>query len=293
MSTPRPDRILTVILLTYNHEPYIAKALDSILAQKTTFDFCIHILDDCSTDETSYICSQYQQAWPEKIIHCRNEENLGVERNLKQGFLQIKSRYIAFLEGDDYWTDPGKLQMQVEMLEKNPECTLCGHNVLMKDHKNGTETLFVNTEPATPSGIYSLEDKLAIHPSSRIYRNCIDLSDIPEFMVLDTHIYRLFLSKGRCCYIDKTMSVYNKTGTGYWSGKEKSDKKAMTLRLTYASLKYHDFSYEPHAYRNSPVLALFKQLFGIRRGWWIFYRYESLRLAAKHFLGLGHRRKSS
>ncbi len=278
--------ILTVVLLTYNHASFVVKAMDSILAQCTSFDFDIHVLDDCSQDGTSEICSEYEKAWPGKVFHFRNSENLGVERNLKQGLLRVTSRYIAFLEGDDYWIDPAKLQLQVDMLEKHPECTLCAHNVVLRDHATGVDSLFVNIPDDQVREVYLLEDNISIHPSARVYRNCIDLADVPDYMVLDTHIARLYLLRGPCCYVNRVMSVYNKTGTGFWSGMRKQDKRLMTLQLRYSSLLYHDFQHEADYYPRSTLLCLLKRLLGIRRGWWVFYRLETLRLNLK-YLGRG------
>lgn len=278
--------MLTVILLTYNHAQTVAQAIDSILMQKTDFDYAIHILDDCSNDGTSELCEEYRSAWPDKILHFRNAENLGVERNLKQGFLRVTSKYIAFLEGDDYWTDPAKLQLQVDMLEKHPECTFCGHNVVLRDHATGVDSLFVNIPDDQIREVYRLEDNISIHPSARVYRNCIDLADVPDYMVLDTHIARLYLLRGPCCYVNRIMSVYNKTGRGFWSGMRKQDKRLMTLRLRYSSLLYHDFQHDADYYPRSTLLGLLKRLLGIRRGWWVFYRLETLRLNLK-YLGRG------
>lgn len=278
--------MLTVILLTYNHAQTVAQAIDSILMQKTDFDYAIHILDDCSNDGTSELCEEYRSAWPGKIFHFRNAENQGVEKNFKQGVNRIKSRYIAFLEGDDYWTDPAKLQLQVDMLEKHPECTLCGHNVVLRDHAAGVDSLFVNIPDDQVREVYRLEDNISIHPSARVFRNCIDFSEVPDYMVLDTHMFRLLLLRGACCYVNRVMSVYNKTGTGFWSGMRKQDKRLMTLRLRYSSLLYHDFQHEADYYPRSTLLGLLKRLLGIRRGWWVFYRLETLRLNLK-YLGRG------
>ncbi len=274
--------MLTVILLTYNHAQTVAQAIDSILMQKTDFDYVIHILDDCSNDGTSELCEEYRSAWSDKIFHFRNAENQGVEKNFKQGVCRIKSRYIAFLEGDDYWTDPEKLQLQVDMLERHPECSLSGHNVVLRDHSSGEESLFVNIPDDEVKDVYQLEENIPIHPSARVFRNCIDFSGLPDYMVLDTHMYRLLLLQGGCCYVNRVMSVYNKTGAGFWSGMRKQDKRLMTLRLRYASLVYHDFQHEAEYYPRSVLLSLLKRSFGIRIGWWVFYRLESLRLKLKY-----------
>ena len=144
-------KLLTVILLTYNHEKTIAKAFESILEQQTNFEFEIFVLEDCSTDKTADICRQYKQRYPNKIRLFLNEKNLGVTKNLKEGLLKIKTKYFAFLEGDDYWCNKYKLQKQVDALEKNPECMICGHNTLFKDMVNNKETPGKNAKSKTTS----------------------------------------------------------------------------------------------------------------------------------------------
>lgn len=274
--------ILTVILLTYNHAGTVETALNSILMQETEYEFDVHVLDDCSSDGTSEICSQYQSRYPEKVVHCRNESNKGVTRNFKEGVMRVDSKYLAFLEGDDVWTNPKKLQMQIDKLEAHPECNLCGHNVAMYDHVTDEKSVFVNIRKEDVKEVYCLSDDIYIHPSSRVYRNVIDLSKVPDFMVLDTHIYRLFLMSGPCCYIDQVMSLYNKTGTGYWTGMCKKDKKIMTLKLRYASLKYYDFQHESEFYSRKLSLRVLKFFFGVRLGWKLFYRLEMARLKVKY-----------
>ena len=274
--------ILTVILLTYNHAGTVEAALNSILMQETEYEFDVHVLDDCSSDGTSEICSQYQSRYPEKVVHCRNELNKGVTRNFKEGVMRVDSKYLAFLEGDDVWTSPKKLQMQIDKLEAHPECNLCGHNVAMYDHVTDEKSVFVNIRKADVKEVYYLSDDIYIHPSSRVYRNVIDFSKVPDFMVLDTHIYRLFLMSGQCCYIDQVMSLYNKTGTGYWTGMCKKDKKIMTLKLRYASLKYYDFQHVSEFYSRKRSLRVLKFFFGVRLGWKLFYRLEMARLKVKY-----------
>lgn len=275
--------LVTVILLTYNHEKTIAKAFDSILEQKTNFDFCIHVLEDCSTDATATVCKEYQAKFPEKIKLFLNTVNLGVLKNYKSGLQRVTSRYIAFLEGDDYWCDPQKLQMQVDALEAHPECTMCGHNVLFKDHVKNIEYRFIEDEMDSQKHIYSLEDRLFIHPSARLYRNIVDWKDIPDALALDIHTYTVYLAQGKLYYIDRVMSVYNKTGEGYWSGMKARNKRLAALKWQYEANQYFDFAYEAGLYKTSSLLKIVKKMFGVKRGWQAFYYLESMRLYIKYF----------
>ena len=124
------DMLLSVMTITYNHEPYIAQAIESFLVQKTTFDVEIVIGEDRSTDNTLQICLDYKAKYPGKVRVLSRDTNIGMMANMIDTFSQCKGKYVAVCEGDDYWTDPYKLQKQVDFLEKNEEYAICCHNVL-------------------------------------------------------------------------------------------------------------------------------------------------------------------
>jgi len=120
---------LSVCTITYNHEKFIAQAIESMLMQKAKFDFELVIGEDFSTDRTREICISYKRKYPKKINLILNKKNLGPNLNFVNTLKQCKSKYIAICEGDDYWTDPYKLQKQVDFLEANPDYTICSHLV--------------------------------------------------------------------------------------------------------------------------------------------------------------------
>ena len=108
---------VSVFMITYNHEKYIAEALDSILMQKTDFDFDIVIGEDCSTDATRRIVLEYSRKYPDKIKLLLHNVNVGFISNMMYVLEACTGKYVAMCEGDDYWTDPFKLQKQVDFLE--------------------------------------------------------------------------------------------------------------------------------------------------------------------------------
>lgn len=125
---------LSVILITYNHEKYIRKALDSVLMQETSFPFEIVVGEDCSTDNTKNIVKEYVKKYPEKIRLIDRKKNTGRPTlNVYETTMACKGEYLAYLEGDDYWTDPQKLQKQVDFLEIHPEYIACTHAHKMID----------------------------------------------------------------------------------------------------------------------------------------------------------------
>lgn len=128
--------LLNVIIPTYNQEKYVGQAIESVLTQVCDFDFQIIIGEDCSTDTTRIICESYKSKYPEKIVLLNNEKNLGLVRNYQRLLDACNAKYIAILEGDDYWIDMNKLQSQVEIMESNLEIGLV-HTKSTTVYENG------------------------------------------------------------------------------------------------------------------------------------------------------------
>jgi glycosyltransferase involved in cell wall biosynthesis len=117
--------LVSVCIVTYNHEQYIAQTLDSVLMQKTDFPFEIVLGEDVSKDKTRAICEDYAERYPSIIRLLDTPKNLGAMDNSLRTFRESRGEYIALLEGDDYWIDDKKLQKQVNALEKDPKRTIC------------------------------------------------------------------------------------------------------------------------------------------------------------------------
>lgn len=132
--------LVSVCLITYNHEEYIRKAIESVLMQETSFDWEFIIADDCSTDGTRAILEEYKAMHPDLIRLILQEKNIGPAQNWLQLITAPKSKYIAYFEGDDYWIDTQKLKKQVNFLEKNPTFSLCHSDVEVVD-KQGNPIL--------------------------------------------------------------------------------------------------------------------------------------------------------
>jgi len=142
-------------MITYNHEPFIAQAIEGVLMQKTNFKYELVIGEDCSTDNTRKICEEYAHNYPDIIRLLPSEKNLGMFANGTRTMKAcMNGKYIALCEGDDYWTDPNKLQKQVDFMESNKCVSLCYHKVLIPnkkiDHKkftiqNSVSTTFIPT----------------------------------------------------------------------------------------------------------------------------------------------------
>lgn len=116
-------------MITYNHEKYIAEAIEGVVMQKTNFPFELIIGEDLSTDNTRTICIEYQKKYPDIIRLRLNNPNQGMMLNWINNIESGRGQYIALCDGDDYWTDPYKLQKQFDFMEANPDFAMCSHKV--------------------------------------------------------------------------------------------------------------------------------------------------------------------
>jgi glycosyltransferase involved in cell wall biosynthesis len=111
--------LVSVCVTTYNHEHYIAQAIESVLGQRTTFAVEVVVGEDCSTDNTLAICREYEKNYPDRVRVVASESNIGMHHNYRRTIEACRGKYIAMLDGDDWFSDMDKLQIQVEQLEKS------------------------------------------------------------------------------------------------------------------------------------------------------------------------------
>lgn len=205
---------VTVCIFAYNLEKYISKAIESVLMQRTEFPFELLIAEDRSTDATRVICESYRDNYPEKVRLLLREENLGMIRNVFDTLKTINSEFVAILDGDDYWIDPLKLQMQYDFMTEYPDFSLCCHNsiVLHEDHEIAPY-LF---NPRNQNEILSLNDiieKWSMATATMFYRNSI--MEFPDWIFkahnFDLAIQIILAHKGKVKYMPEPMAVYRKT----------------------------------------------------------------------------------
>ncbi|MET4076697.1 glycosyltransferase [Hymenobacter sp. UYCo722] len=143
MSERRP--MVSVCCITYNHEQFLVQTIESVLMQQTGFSVEMVIGEDCSTDDTRRIAQEYAKQYPGRVRVITQDSNLGIMPNLMATMAACQGEYIAFLEGDDYWTDCNKLQIQVDALQANKDCALCFHDA----------EIFFNAKPEQPVLLFS------------------------------------------------------------------------------------------------------------------------------------------
>lgn len=211
--------IVSVFMITYNHEKFLSKALDSVLMQKTTFPFEIVIGEDCSTDGTRAILKEYELKYPNIIFPIYHENNVGAMRNAYEFTLpKCKGKYISCLEGDDYWTDPLKLQIQVDILEANEEFSLCFHNaeLLYENQKTKERQLFREYDKSVYSAKENI-NKWIIPTASVVFRNVMIDRKMPAYFDNVVHgDFALFMwlgDFGKFYCINEVKSVYRRHDT--------------------------------------------------------------------------------
>ena len=218
------DCICTVLLIAYNHKQYVRMAIESVIMQKTEYQFKIHIFDDASTDGTSDIVREYAERYPDLIVPFIAEQNQGSQVSIWNAYKSVDTKYCAVLECDDYWCAEEKLQMQIDALEQHPDCSFCAHNTLFENindpyrRKEGGKLLVFNRN-VRKTGKYTSEDFNVLygagwmnHCNSRLIRmSCVDLdalSDKEDFLYDNCQFFYL-LFRGDIYFIHRVMSVYN------------------------------------------------------------------------------------
>lgn len=218
--------LLSVVTVTYNHELYIARMIEGVLAQRVDFPMEFIIADDCSTDGTLAVCEKYREANPDLIRIISGPLNLGAVANERRAVEAARGKYIATCEGDDWWTDPMKLQKQVDFLELHPEFSVCFHRYrkyVSSENRfcdDGIGGLFPDE---SCEGI-ELSMEQFMHRWSTQYLTMVFRRDsydaaLPERYryFRDTHqVYHLML-RGRCYLFSFVGGVYNITHSGVYT----------------------------------------------------------------------------
>lgn len=220
MSNP----LVSINCMTYNHKAFIRQCLDGFMMQKCSFDFEVLIHDDASTDGTQDIIREYEVKYPDiikPIYQKENQYSKGIDPSLKYNAPRIKGKYIALCEGDDYWTDPYKLQKQVDFLESHPDYVMCSHrfNQYIQD-----KNLLEEEKDLTFQGAdYDLKNliggKWLTQTLTVMYRrDALDLQRYESYgMSLDMILFYELLRNGKGYCFSDVMGVYRLHKGGVWS----------------------------------------------------------------------------
>ena len=278
MAIISPKYKLSVRLMTYMHESFVNQAMDGIMMQKTDFKIEVVVGDDFSTDRTLEIIKSYKntESIDVKILkrekgdeYWRKRQKLGRLYNFTNILENCTGKYIALLDGDDYWTDPLKLQKQLDFLEGNEGYSMCFHRVQLLINEKLEKDTITRKVPQTTSTSDLLKGNF-IHTPSVVFRNHFDEENLAFFLKsiqfspigdLPLHVYNS--QYGKIYQIPESMAVY-RLGSGIWSVKKKSERIQSTIRAYIclaAFLKTQsDFDY---LYKNIEIY--FHQLHKLRQ----------------------------
>lgn len=221
--------MVSICCICYNQKDYIRKCLDGIFMQVTNFPYEILLHDDASTDGTTDIIKEYEKKYPTILKPLYEEENQW-EKGLRGSFVfnlpRSKGKYIAFCEGDDYWTDPLKLQKQVDFLEGHEDVRVCFHrvNVIVPNERKMLEDYHVIDVPGESSIIDLAKIGNYIPTNSAMYRNdnqvYADVSKVGSTPIGDYTLWMMCAQYGKIYKLPDNMAVY-RYGVGSWQSKPK------------------------------------------------------------------------
>ncbi len=276
--TENDGTAVTVICITYNHEKFIAQALDSFLMQKTNFKFKVFVGEDCGPDNTAAIVREYAEKYPDIIIPFIRKHNMGAQRNLIDLCQRATSPYIAFCEGDDYWIDEYKLQKQFDYMEEHKNIPVCVTKTKVeapedwhlrnwyRENKNH-EIVLPDAIPGfkeNSSGLYTPTERVNRnigHTSTFFFRWNYDLK-IPEWYYEgtagDTPLLLMQLGNNRICLLSTIASVYriNSGSIYFWKGADQTDFFLKTRVSGYIHWLSHFREFALENFSNYSVVAV-------------------------------------
>jgi len=266
---------VSVSLITYNHEKYIAACLDSVVKQLVDFDWEIIVSDDCSKDRTPEIVSAYALKYPNLVKPILRKSNLGLVKNAISTIEACTGQYIALMEGDDYWIDDSKLQMQADYLDKNPDCAFCFTNQFtFFEEEPGKQNIFFTHENKPPEKFdldFFINNNTTIPNNTKMFRREVQPVNFPDWYFnsfsWDWALHILHALHGKMGYIDRVTLAYRRHAAAVFMSRDRIKVLLNGIATSRGINKELNYKYD---YR-------FKSL------WWEYHELSFAYLANKEF----------
>lgn len=232
--------LVSICCISYNQEKFIKATLDGFLMQKTDFPYEIVISDDFSNDNTRQIITEYKTKYPYLFRDVSPESNLGVSKNFIHVLRSARGNYIAFCEGDDYWTDPLKLQKQVDFMESHPECTVTFHryNILQQEEqtwrKDRCDVYLKPEQEFVELTIPMYFANWVSQPCTMMYRRGIYMGiDKPYHGYKDQHMVFHLLNEGKGYILNFDGAVYRENRGGVHGRTSALNQSRLAVQVAY------------------------------------------------------------
>lgn len=217
--------VVSICMITYNHSRFIAEAIEGVMKQKTSFPIQLVIGEDSSPDGTRAICEKYAAQYPDKILLLPSDKRYGVYENFFRTLKTCNGKYVAVCDGDDYWTDDNKLQVQADFMDQHPEIATCSH-LLQVINENGDMVKEIGDGHNDKR--FTFKDcvmKRLGGTASMFFRR--SMLPVPKLMdalggksyLIDWPLELFLLDNGGGYYMARNMGVYRKHGAGITSVK--------------------------------------------------------------------------
>lgn len=247
------DAKVNVILITYNHSTFVEKALRSILEQITDFKYNIIVADDCSQDDTVEIIKNIEKETDVEFVYLPNNKNLGIMKNYKRAFEACNGKYVAILEGDDFWTNAYRLQKMVDFLDAHYECSMAFSRYKVMNFEKGkahvqpmygAEDIAFSYKYVTGHDL--AYDNLIGNFSTCVYRKeCLAAlpKEIYDMRCYDWLLNILMSRMGPIVCLMQVMSVYRIHEKGVWSGQDRLEQLQDLVALIDNYNEYTEYEF--------------------------------------------------
>jgi glycosyltransferase involved in cell wall biosynthesis len=240
---------VSVLMITYNHEDFIAEAVESVLMQDVDFEYELVIGEDCSTDKTREILIGLKEKYPGIIKLLPTMANLGSSKNFLRTLYACRGEYIAFLEGDDLWISPDKLTKQVDFLDKHPECSICFHDVYEMEGGTRSSIGYCERKIVDKRDIYTivdLIDQYFIPTCGTMIRSGL-VNEYPKWaeklLMIARTVNFINAQYGDIGFINEKLGVYRKHSGGVWTSLSWVGRIQATILFFHKIDTYLDYQY--------------------------------------------------